>query len=43
MPNKIHAIVPISPVAAVQPPMIGIAPGIDPIEVFSHVIFFKGV
>jgi hypothetical protein len=35
--------VPIEPVDAVHPPMIGSAPGIDPIEVFSHVTFFNGV
>ena len=43
IPNKTHAIVSISPFAAVHPPTIGRAPGIEPIEVFNQVMLFNGV
>ena len=33
----------IDPEDAVHPPKIGSAPGIEPIDVFNHVIFFRGV
>ena len=41
--NKTQAIASMFSAEAVHPPNIGKAPGIEPMDVFSHVIFFNGV